>query len=116
MTDPLPYNSLPDEWASKARCPVCNASPLAVVHRAEAADQMACPRCHALFEIEQKGPRIHFTVLPGILNGPIGGRWITYAEVRQTVGTSTEPQVLSRKSLNYIGIEMSFRIGGGRLD
>jgi hypothetical protein len=39
-----------------------------------------------------------------------------YAEVRQTVGTSSEPQVLSRKSLNYIGIEMSFRIGGGRLD
>ena len=41
MTDPIPYPSLPDEWANKARCPVCNASPLAVVHRAEAADQMA---------------------------------------------------------------------------
>jgi hypothetical protein len=85
VTDPLPYNSLPDEWANKARCPVCNASPLAVVHRAGAADQMACPRCHALFEIEQKGPRIHFTALPGILNGPIGGRWVTYAEVMQIV-------------------------------
>jgi len=85
VTDPIPYPSLPDEWANKARCPVCNASPLAVVHRAEAADQMACPRCHALFEIEQKGPHIHFTALPGILNGPVGGRWVTYAEVRQIV-------------------------------
>ena len=64
---------------------MCSASPLAVVHRAEAADQMACPRCHALFEIEQKGPHIHFTALPGILNGPVGGRWVTYAEVKQIV-------------------------------
>jgi hypothetical protein len=85
VTDPIPYNLLPDTWAEKAHCPVCNASPLAVVHRAEAPDQMACPRCHALFEIEQKGPRIHFTALPGILNGLLGGGWVTYAEVKQTV-------------------------------
>ncbi len=39
-----------------------------------------------------------------------------YAEAIQTVATGTEPKVLSRKSLNYIAIEVSFRIGGGRID
>jgi hypothetical protein len=39
-----------------------------------------------------------------------------YAEARQTVTTGTEPRLLSRRSLNYVGIEMSFRIGGGRID
>ncbi len=40
-----------------------------------------------------------------------------YAEARRAVSTGTEPpRVLSRRSLNYIGIEMSFRIGGGRID
>ncbi len=85
MTDPIPYLSLPDQWANQAHCPVCNASPLAVVHRAGAADQMACPCCHALFEIEQKGPHIHFTALPEIVSGLTGRQWVTYAEVRQTL-------------------------------
>jgi hypothetical protein len=85
VTDPIPYLSLPDEWANQAHCPVCNASPLAVVHRAGAPDQMACPRCSSLFEIEQKGPHIHFTALPEILTGLAGRQWVTYTEVRRSV-------------------------------
>jgi len=85
VADPIPYISLPDEWANKAHCPVCNTSLLAVVHRAGAADEMACPCCHSLFEIEQRGSHIHFTALPGILAGLIGEGWVTYAEVKQAV-------------------------------
>ena len=97
MADPIPYISLPDEWTNKARCPVCSASPLAVVHRAGAADQMACPRCHSLFEIEEKGPRIHFAALPRILTGLLAGRWVTYAEVRQTVQAVAAQQTEENK-------------------
>ena len=64
---------------------MCNASPLVVVHRGGAPDQMACLRCHSLFEIEEKGARIHFTALPYILTGLLAGRWVTYAEVKQSV-------------------------------
>ena len=46
---------------------------------------MACPRCHSLFEIEEKGPRIHFNALPKMLTGLLAGRWVTYAEVKQAV-------------------------------
>jgi hypothetical protein len=83
--DPIPYFSLPDDWANKAHCPVCSASPLVVMRRVDAPDQMVCPRCHSLFEIEEKGPRIHFSTLPGILTGILTGRWVTYAEVKQAV-------------------------------
>jgi hypothetical protein len=98
VTDPIPYISLPDSWADKAHCPVCNTSPLAVVHRAGAADQMACPRCHSLFEIEQKGPHIHFTALPIKLSGLLGGRWITYAEMKQTVQAMLVEQSAENKA------------------
>ena len=98
MTDPIPYISLPDEWACQAHCPVCNSSPLAVVHRAGAADQMACPCCNSLFEIEQKGSRIHFTALPDVLTGLAGRQWVTYAEVKQTVKKAASAPTLPEPS------------------
>ena len=85
MSNLSPYFSLPDEWANKARCPVCNSSPLVVVHNAEAPDRMACPRCHCLFEIEENGTRIHFISLPKVLSKLLDGQWVTYAEMKQTV-------------------------------
>lgn len=87
MVDLIPYFSLPDEWANKAHCPVCNASPLTVLHSTGAPDQMACPCCHSCFEIEEKGARMYFTALPGILTGPLIGRWVTNVEVKQSKQT-----------------------------
>jgi hypothetical protein len=39
-----------------------------------------------------------------------------YAESKQVVTTGAAPKVLERKSLNYIGFEISFRIGGGMIE
>ncbi len=115
MTDPIPYISLPDEWARKAHCPVCNASPLAVVHRAGAADQMACPCCNSLFEIEQKGPHIHFTALPDILTGLAGRQWVTYAEVKQTVKKAASAPTLCPSRLHLLKIWLRYSCAVARL-
>ena len=98
MTDLVPYFSLPDEWANKAHCPVCSASPLTVIHQPGIPDQMACPRCHSFFEIEEKGASIYFTALPGILTGPLIGRWVTNAQVKQTVQTVVARKTAEKKA------------------
>jgi len=92
MSNPIPYFSIPDQWAYQARCPVCSASPMMVVRRTNFPDQMSCMRCHSLFEIEENGGRIYFNALPGVLIGGLSGRWVTYPEVKQAVQAVAERQ------------------------
>jgi len=98
MSNLTPYFTLPDEWADKARCPVCSFSHLVVLHHDEVPDQMACPRCHCLFEIEEKGTRIHFISLPKVLSSLLNGQWVTYAEMKQTVQEVAERQTAEQKA------------------
>jgi hypothetical protein len=59
---------------------------------------MACPRCHSIFEIEEKGARIHFTALPRVLTGRLADRWVTNAEVRQVVQEVADLQAAKNKA------------------
>ena len=69
---------------------MCNTTPMLVV-------QMACKRCQTMFEIEEKGAHIHFTTLPKILIGPLAGRWVTFAEVKQAVQAVVAQQAAENK-------------------
>ena len=81
---------------------MCHASPLRVVHQPDIPDQMACPCCHSFFEIEEKGASMHFTALPGILTGSLIGRWVTNAQVKQSVQTVVARQAAKKKAASAL--------------
>lgn len=76
-----PMGLIQDEWAARARCPVCRASPLTVEHALEA-DRLACAGCGVLFEAEDGGPRIRLVRLPAIVCGAPDGVWRDGHETR----------------------------------
>ncbi len=78
-----PY--IPDEWANKARCPVCGGAPLKVRRQPQTADQMVCVRCHSSFEIEEGGGKLWFTAIAPVLAGTLEKRWVTILEVGEAV-------------------------------
>src|SRR5271157_294709 len=85
MTLPSARIIIPLEWGTSARCPICAANPLNVIHPLQRPDQLQCPHGGAEFEIEQGGARIRFNALPAGLQSALAGRWVTMAEVQAQV-------------------------------
>lgn len=79
MSAVQPRAAIPDDWASKSRCPLCQATPLRLLRESGLPDRLACVRCGAAFLVEQGGSRICFTDLPDPL---IEHReeWMTFAD------------------------------------
>jgi hypothetical protein len=76
---------IPDEWALKARCPVCGGVPLKVQRQEGKPDQMKCERCHSAFEVEDGSSRIWFKSLAPVLAALLSDRWVTMSEVGEAV-------------------------------
>jgi ribosomal protein S27AE len=85
MSDRIPRFSLPDSWAVKARCPVCSAAMVQIIHDQDAPDRMTCGRCHCIFELEDGGAYIRFSVLPEALVETLGYRWVSNQEIEQAI-------------------------------
>ena len=64
MKEYEPRTHLPDEWAKKASCPVCQSRGLLVSHTSGPADRMGCPACQVSFEIAQGFTHIRLMRLP----------------------------------------------------
>ncbi len=85
MTVPVALAVIPEAWAAKARCPLCEAVPLQVQHVSGQADQFHCGRCGSAFEVEQGGARIHLVEAPRPLRAQLQGRWLTASEARAVI-------------------------------
>ncbi len=81
---PVSRSKIPEEWAQKARCPVCRTAPMQLVRSPKAKDQLACKRCGTAFEIEQGGTRLFFIQVPSLLSH-LRGQWMTIAEIQSHV-------------------------------
>jgi hypothetical protein len=105
---------IPDAWAAKGHCPVCGGTPLQLRHEL-AADQLACGRCGAAFEVEDGGPRIRIQRLPARIaaspddqwrTGPEARAWVqqlaarSVSAVAETVAVPTAPAQASHASAN----------------
>jgi hypothetical protein len=85
MTLPSARLNLSPEWGKSARCPICAAAPLNIIHPPQRPDEFRCPRCGAEFEVEQGGSRIWLNALPPDLQEALTGRWVTINEVQEEV-------------------------------
>ncbi len=83
-----PRSRLPDEWARKAACPVCQVVGLTVNYVDGCPDRMVCPVCRVSFEIAQDFTHMRIIGLPV---QPIAhridliGAWLTPVELRAIV-------------------------------
>ncbi len=79
-------SEIPDKWAEKGHCPICNSVSLRVIHHPGASDHLACVTCGCAFELEVDGPHIwllrigpkYQTILM-----PAEGIWISMIELRR---------------------------------
>jgi hypothetical protein len=77
---------IPDKWAEKGHCPICNSLSLRVIHHPGASDHLSCVSCGCAFELEVDGPHIwllrigpkYQTILM-----PAEGTWISMIELRR---------------------------------
>ncbi len=93
MSKIKPRFTIPDEWG-KGRCPVCNATPMQVVHSPDAPDQIVCSHCGLACEAEEGGPRIRPKKVPSELGhrGQLAANmWITASELRALARQSAKP-------------------------
>jgi hypothetical protein len=81
---------LPDEWAEIAHCPVCDNSPLIVVHANESSDRLSCARCGTVHEVEKNGNRVFLVILPNVLPADMTHRWMTPEEVHTRVQVAAQ--------------------------
>lgn len=84
--------AIPDEWA-KGRCPVCNATPMQVVHTPDAPDQIVCGQCGLACEAEEGGSRIRPKKVPSQLGhrGQLAANmWMTVNELRALASQSAK--------------------------
>ena len=89
MTEIKILQTIPDAWSKQARCPLCNAPGMRVLHPARRADQMLCTVCGLSFELEMEGARLHVCHWPDafpLLNTLISDEWRTPADLRSLVG------------------------------
>lgn len=93
MSKIKPRFTIPDAWA-KGRCPVCNATPMQVVHSPDAPDQIVCGQCGLASEAEEGGSRIRPKKVPSELGhrGQLAANmWIAVNELRALARQSAKP-------------------------
>ena len=83
-----PRFNIPDEW-TKSRCPVCQSTPLQVLHLSHSPEQLACGQCGLTFEVEMGGARNSVRIRPKKVPPRLGSKsdlaantWLTPAELR----------------------------------
>lgn len=81
---PVSRSKIPEEWAQKARCPVCRTNPMQLVRSPKAKDHLACKRCGTAFEIEEGGTRLFIIQVPSLLSH-MERQWMTVAEIQAQV-------------------------------
>lgn len=77
---------IPDAWAAKGRCPICNNSSLCIAHQPGFPDEMDCSTCGCAFEVESDGPAIRL-----VRTGPemklklqaIEGTWVSAVDLHR---------------------------------
>jgi len=91
--------SIPDDWGSRAKCPICRSNMLRVLHIHGTPDLMICNQCNTNFLIEDGGSHIWITELPPMLqsHANLKARWMTFDETHDYISkfidrnqTSTE--------------------------
>lgn len=83
-----PRSRLPEEWAKRAACPVCQAIGLEVNRTTGSPDRMVCKVCRVSFEIAQDFTHIRLTRLPQnqiTQRIDLIGQWLTPIELRAIV-------------------------------
>lgn len=105
MSSYKPKMSIPNEWATKGSCPICDRHSLYVEKTAGEADRMSCTGCEASFEMESDGPHIRLVVLPpefACYIQPAWETWMTVHEIRSQISSpaaaitqTTAPQLPS---------------------
>ncbi len=79
-------SEIPDKWAEKGHCPICDSLALRVIHHPGASDHLACVSCGCAFELEVDGPHIWLLRIgPDYLTKlmPADGIWISTIELRR---------------------------------
>ncbi len=88
MIDYEPRIHLPEEWAKKAACPVCQGRGLTVSHPDGRPDRMNCPSCQVVFEIALDFTHLRLVRLPNqfiALRLDLIGSWVNPGELRTIV-------------------------------
>ena len=67
---------IPEEWANRARCPVCGSVYLSLKRSYSDPDQLACDTCNARFEISQDGCFVRVMFPPPGLPLDLMGQWV----------------------------------------
>jgi hypothetical protein len=98
-SQPVARPIIPDDWGTRASCPICNQAGLRVRHFPDAADQLSCNRCGSAFEIEQNGSLIRLVETAPGLQPFIGGRWISMDEVHLAVRQKSKPNQQSQPEI-----------------
>jgi len=73
---PQPKLLIPEEWANRARCPVCGSVYLSLKRSYSDPDQLACDTCNARFEISQDGCFVRVIIPPPGLPVDLVGQWV----------------------------------------
>jgi len=83
-----PRGRLPEEWARRAACPVCQSIGLEINHAEGSPDRMVCSGCRVSFEIALDFTHLRLVRLPDrqIVNRiDLIGCWVTPVELRAIV-------------------------------
>ncbi len=77
---------IPDAWAEKGHCPICNKTTLYVAHPTGQPDQLACVSCSCSFEIEADGPNIRLDWIGPDYQQKLqvaAGSWMSVVDIRR---------------------------------
>ncbi len=92
---PESRSKIPEEWAQKARCPVCRTKPMQLARSPKTKDRLACSRCGTVFEIEEGGTRLLLIRVPSLL-AQLQGKWLSVAEIQAIVQKIAQERVPHR--------------------
>lgn len=92
---PKSRSKIPEEWAQKARCPVCRTNPMQLARSPNTKDRLSCSRCGTAFEIEEGGTRLLLIRVPSLL-AQLQGKWLSVAEIQAIVQKIAQERVPHR--------------------
>lgn len=81
----IPLHHFPEEWGSRARCPVCKHASMLINHDKSFADRMQCQYCGVSFEVEEKGEHLFFIDTPLNMEEELKNRWVTRQQLQKAL-------------------------------
>jgi hypothetical protein len=101
--------TFPEEWSRKARCPICKGAFLQIYHSPYTPDQLHCPHCEVVFNVEKEGEYFLFTKYPSHFPDSIKKCWVTRREISETLAKfqreGAEPAIIVIPSPNPLRAE-----------